>query len=150
MDADMKMPPVYLAAIEPEDEGGYSVSFPDLEGCFSQGETFDAAARFAAEAMAQWLEVRGNYPAAGDPAKLAKAIIKAGAIPAAIEAPPLKVKVVPVTISLSEIALRRIDAAATLQGVTRSAFISSATLAAAGVPAHAIRKGRRKAKPHAA
>jgi predicted RNase H-like HicB family nuclease len=146
MDNERRMPPVYLAAIEPEAEGGYSVSFPDLEGCFSQGETFEEATRFAAEAMAQWLEARGSYPIAGNPVQTAKAIMKAGAIPAAIEAPALKVKTVPVTISLSEIALRRIDAAATLQGVTRSAFISSATLAAAGVPAVAMPKGRRKAK----
>jgi predicted RNase H-like HicB family nuclease len=137
------MPPVYIAAIEPEEEGGYSVSFPDLPGCFSQGETFADATRYAAEAMAQWIEANGSYPQAGDPAKTVKAIVKAGGIPAAVEAPALKVKVVPVTISLSELALRRIDAAAAMRGMTRSAFIGAATLAAAGVPPDAMPRARR-------
>jgi predicted RNase H-like HicB family nuclease len=135
---DMKMPPVYLASVESEKEGGYTVSFPDLEGCFTQGETFEDAVRYAAEAAAQWLEARGSYPEPGDPRKVTKAILRAGGIPAAIEAPALKAKVVPVTISLSEPVLRRIDMAAEVQGLTRSAFISFASMQAAGAPPELI------------
>src|SRR5262245_51524013 len=116
------MPPVYIAAVESEKEGGYSVSFPDLEGCFTQGETFEDAVRYAAEAAAQWLEANGSYPEPGDARATTKAIVKAGGIPAAIEAPALKPRIVPVTISLSEPVLRRIDMAAQTQGLTRSAF----------------------------
>jgi len=29
---------VYPAILTPEDEGGYSVLFPDLEGCYTQGD----------------------------------------------------------------------------------------------------------------
>lgn len=143
----LKMPPVYIASIEAEAEGGYSVSFPDLEGCFSQGDTFADAVRYAAEAAGQWLEAHGSYPEPSNPAATTKAIIKAGGIPAAIEAPALKAKIVPVTISLPDTVLRRIDMAAELQGLTRSAFISSAALQAAGLrPETAVGTKRRRAR----
>lgn len=41
----------FPAVFIPEDVGGYSVIFPQLEGCMTQGETFDEARRMAAEAM---------------------------------------------------------------------------------------------------
>ena len=31
----------YPAVFTPEDDGGYSVAFPDLDGCFTQGETIE-------------------------------------------------------------------------------------------------------------
>jgi predicted RNase H-like HicB family nuclease len=127
---ELKLPPVYVASLEPEDEGGYSVSFPDLEGCFTQGDTFEDAVRYAAEAAAQWLEARGSYPAPSDPRRAAKDIVKSGGIPAAIEVPALKVKSVPVTISLPETVLQHIDMAAEMRGLSRSGFISFATLQA--------------------
>lgn len=128
----LKLPPVYIANVEAEEEGGYSVSFPDLEGCFTQGDTFEDAVRYAADAAAQWLEAHGSYPKPSNPTETTAAIIKVGGIPAAIEPPALKARTVPVTISLLETVLRRIDTAAEMQGMTRSAFISTAALQAAG------------------
>ena len=29
---------VYPAVFTPEEDGGYSINFPDIEGCFTQGE----------------------------------------------------------------------------------------------------------------
>lgn len=34
---------VYAAVFTPEDEGGFSVNFPDLEGCYTQGDTIAQA-----------------------------------------------------------------------------------------------------------
>lgn len=42
---------IYPALIIPEDEGGYSVIFPDLPGCFTQGETITEASSAAQEAL---------------------------------------------------------------------------------------------------
>ncbi|MCL2048215.1 MAG: type II toxin-antitoxin system HicB family antitoxin [Defluviitaleaceae bacterium] len=47
---------VYPAVFEPATEGGYVVSFPDLRGCYSQGETVCEALSNAQSALAQWLE----------------------------------------------------------------------------------------------
>ena len=35
----------YPAIFHPEDVGGYSVSVPDIEGCFTQGDTITALLR---------------------------------------------------------------------------------------------------------
>ena len=40
----------YLAVLEPGEDGSYSISFPDLPGCFSYGDNLDEAQRMAAEA----------------------------------------------------------------------------------------------------
>ena len=41
----------YPAIFHPE-ETGYSVEIPDIEGCFTQGDTMDEAVRMANEASA--------------------------------------------------------------------------------------------------
>ena len=46
----------YNTIFTPEEEGGYSVSVPDLPGCFSQGETFEEAQKNIAEAIELYLE----------------------------------------------------------------------------------------------
>ena len=40
----------YLAVLEPEEDGSYSVFFPDLSGCFSYGKDLSEAQRMATEA----------------------------------------------------------------------------------------------------
>ena len=46
----------YTVGFEPEDEGGFSVSVPDLPGCASQGETYDEALANIREAITVHLE----------------------------------------------------------------------------------------------
>lgn len=46
----------YNALFTPEEEGGYSVSAPDLPGCHSQGDTFEEARANIAEAIGLYLE----------------------------------------------------------------------------------------------
>ena len=41
----------YPAVFTPEDDGGYSVAFPDLDGCFTQGEIIEDAYKMAFDAL---------------------------------------------------------------------------------------------------
>lgn len=41
----------FAAIFTREADGGYSVRFPQLDGCFTQGDTWEEARRMAAEAM---------------------------------------------------------------------------------------------------
>lgn len=45
-----------MEVIEDKDEGGYVVSFPDLPGCITCGETVERAIENAYEAKKMWLE----------------------------------------------------------------------------------------------
>ena len=50
------MPLPYRLEIIPDaEEGGYVVSFPDLKGCLSSGETIDQAVKNAEDAKREWL-----------------------------------------------------------------------------------------------
>lgn len=46
----------YTAKLTKEKDGGYSVSFPDIDGCFTQGDTLEEALKEAREAMELTLE----------------------------------------------------------------------------------------------
>ena len=46
----------YIAVIQEEKEGGYSVWVPALPGCTSQGETFEEAVKNIKEAIELYLE----------------------------------------------------------------------------------------------
>ena len=41
----------YLAVMEPSEDGGYAVFFPDVPGCISYGESFEKARAMAEEAV---------------------------------------------------------------------------------------------------
>lgn len=45
----------YAAVFTPEADGGYSIRFPQLDGCLSQGDSFDEARVMAADAMSLYL-----------------------------------------------------------------------------------------------
>lgn len=60
----------YPAVFHPEAAGGYSVSVPDIEGCFTQGETMDEAVEMAQDAIGLMLEDCTEIPAASDPAAI--------------------------------------------------------------------------------
>ncbi len=52
----------YYAIISEQEEGGYIIDFPDLEGCFSQGETVVEAIENGREALALVLEGINEAP----------------------------------------------------------------------------------------
>lgn len=48
---DRKSSYTYLAVFTKENDGGYSVRFPQLDGCYTQGDSFEEARRMALDAM---------------------------------------------------------------------------------------------------
>jgi len=46
----------FSVVLEPAEEGGFNVSVPALEGCFTQGETEEEALEHAKEAILYYLE----------------------------------------------------------------------------------------------
>ena len=46
---------IYPACFYPCEEGGYTVTFPDLPGCVTEGDTLTEAVDMAIDAAAGWL-----------------------------------------------------------------------------------------------
>jgi|CZCA01.1.fsa_nt_gi predicted RNA binding protein YcfA (HicA-like mRNA interferase family)/predicted RNase H-like HicB family nuclease len=46
---------IYPAVFDPNECGGYTINFPDLPGCVTEGDTLDDAIRMASEALASHL-----------------------------------------------------------------------------------------------
>lgn len=64
----------YPAVFHPEKDGGYSVSFPDLLGCITEGDTLQEAIEMAEDALGIYLytlkEDKEELPDATNPAKI--------------------------------------------------------------------------------
>ncbi|PZR94153.1 MAG: CopG family transcriptional regulator [Stutzerimonas stutzeri] len=134
----------YIALIHPpEAEGGsWGVTFPDLPGCTSAGDSFEAAAENAREALAGHVAAMradgDDIPAASSYARLAagsdefRADQDAGA-----KAVPIPLDNVPapkerINIMIDPGVLRRIDAEAKLDSISRSVWIERAAQALLG------------------
>ena len=123
----------YRGLIVPQDGGSYGVVFPDLPGCVSAGMTLQEAANNAAEALALHIESMIEdgetlpAPSALDaplPDWLREDlgdVVTSALIP--VELPG---KTVRANITVDEALLRRIDAAASAEGFTRSGFLAQA------------------------
>lgn len=62
---------IYYPAVFHPEEVGYSVSVPDLDGCFSEGDTLEEAVEMTTDAIGLWLECcEGVYPSASNPADI--------------------------------------------------------------------------------
>ena len=48
--------PYRMEIVEDKDEGGFVVSYPDLPGCITCGETIERAIENALDAKREWLE----------------------------------------------------------------------------------------------
>lgn len=61
---------IYPALFTPEKEGGYSVEFPDIDGCYTCGDDLDQSLYMAADALALMLteyeDEKKTIPAASD------------------------------------------------------------------------------------
>jgi len=61
---------IYPACFYPCEEGGYTVTFPDLPGCITEGDTLSEAVDMAIDAAAGWLldsvEENEQIPKASD------------------------------------------------------------------------------------
>lgn len=131
----------YIAVFHPAEEkhGGYVVTFPDLPGCVTQGNTFAEAFAMAQEALEGFLDIlRQDGDSIPEPsgfeAARAKAVAEAEedgetlspeailqAVPAPSQGAPVRVNV-----SLAPHVLARIDRVAKAEGMTRSGFMASA------------------------
>ena len=126
----------YVAIIEKEPDSAFGVWFPDVEGCFSAGETLEEAVANAAAALRQHteaLESAGRHLSTarsvdkvlGD--KDVRAAVKKGAVLFAVPLLADAGRTVRINISLDKGLVDQIDAAASMRGLTRSAFIAQAT-----------------------
>ena len=50
--------PFRIETIPEEDGGGFLISYPDLEGCISDGDTIEEALQMGADAKRSWIEAR--------------------------------------------------------------------------------------------
>jgi predicted RNase H-like HicB family nuclease len=106
-------------------DGSYGVVFPDLPGCYSAGETLEAAIKNAHEAAALYFDDwTGGPPPA--PSSLHSAAVPENVIEAArflvlVDTPD---KPQAVTISIDRGLLARIDRKAKAMGMTRSGFLA--------------------------
>jgi predicted RNase H-like HicB family nuclease len=125
----------YAAVIEKDVDSAFGVWFPDVEGCFSAGETVEEAVANAAAAFRQHAEA---LESAGQRVPNARSIdtvlhdedvaasLKAGAVMVAIPLLADAGRTVRINISLDKALVDQIDMAATTRGLTRSAFLAQA------------------------
>jgi predicted RNase H-like HicB family nuclease len=126
----------YVAVIEKEPDSAFGVWFPDVEGCFSAGDTLEEAVANAAVALRQHteaLESAGRHLIAARHVddvlrdKDVRAAIKKGAVLFSVPLLADAGRTVRINISLDKGLVDQIDAAASKRGLTRSAFIAQAT-----------------------
>ena len=63
------MKKIFYPAVFTKEDNGYWVKFPDLPGCFTEGDSISEAYEMAQEAMGLWLQSESNgfnYPEASD------------------------------------------------------------------------------------
>jgi predicted RNase H-like HicB family nuclease len=124
----------YIAFIHKDPDSAYGVSFPDMPGCISAGDTIDEAVRNAVEALSGHVRM---LEADGDPvppprdfdeitADESLAEDREGAVMTVIPLLRDRGSTVRVNVSFDLGLLEAIDAAASERGQTRSAFLASA------------------------
>lgn len=124
----------YIAFIHKDPDSIYGVSFPDIPGCISAGDTIDAAVRNAVEALSGHIRM---LEADGDPVPQPRdfeAIVndpeliedREGAMTTVIPLVRDRGSTARINVSFDLGLLEAIDAAARERGQTRSAFLASA------------------------
>lgn len=122
----------YYIAVVHEENGNFGVSFPDLPGCITAGESLGEALDHALEALAMHIEGMQedgiDIPTPSEPSVVRDKALKDGEyytlapIPVNIESGLAK----RINITLNEHLIERIDALAKAKGLKRSAFIAQA------------------------
>lgn len=124
----------YIAFIHKDAASDFGVSFPDVPGCFSAGETLEEAAQNAATALSEhirWLEREGDavpVPRTLDAITSDAALTEdiQGAVFVAVPLVRDLGSTTRINVSLDLGLLEAIDGEARSRGQTRSAFIASA------------------------
>lgn len=118
----------YIAIVHKDHASDFGVSFPDFPGCITAGSNIDEAKDMAQEALT--LHIQGmvedgeELPA---PSKLEQIMADPDFADAAaylvVEVPDAKTRTVRVNITVPEMTLKQIDAAAKKRGMSRSSFL---------------------------
>jgi predicted RNase H-like HicB family nuclease len=118
----------YIAIIQKDSDSDFGVSFPDFPGCVTAGATIDEAKDLAQEALIFHIEgMLADGEEMPEPSGLEEVMADpdyAGGLAFLVTVP--KTRAVRINISIPEMALRKIDAAAKKKGLTRSAFLVQA------------------------
>ena len=118
----------YIAIVHKDHNSDFGVSFPDFPGCITAGRDIDEAKDMAQEALS--LHIQGMIEDGAQlpvPSKLEDIMADPDFAEAAaylvVDVPDAKPKSVRVNITVPEMTLKQIDAAAKKRGMTRSAFL---------------------------
>jgi predicted RNase H-like HicB family nuclease len=125
----------YIAIVEKDPDSAFGIWFPDVEGCFSAGDTLADAAASAVAALRQHAEA---LESAGRPVPAARALddvlhdedvrasLSGGAMLLAVPLLSDAGRTVRINVSLDKGLVDQIDDAASARGLTRSAFLAQA------------------------
>jgi predicted RNase H-like HicB family nuclease len=118
----------YIAIVHKDPNSDFGVSFPDYPGCITAGRNIDEAKDMAQEALS--LHIQGMIEDGAQlpvPSKLEDIMSDPDFAEAAaylvVDVPDAKPKSVRVNITVPEMTLKQIDAAAKKRGMSRSAFL---------------------------
>lgn len=119
----------YFALVHKDPDSAFGIEFPDLPGCFSAADDFEAILPNAIEALDLYLEDAAEMPPASaleDIRNRVRQELASGAFLFPIPVMSRDTAVERVNISLERRVLHAIDQAAALRRLSRSAFIAEA------------------------
>lgn len=126
---------IYVAIVHKDPKSDFGVSFPDFPGCIAAGRNIDEAKDMAQEALI--LHIQGMIEDADElpaPSKLEEIMADPDFADATaylvVDVPDAKPRTVRVNITLPEMTLKQIDAAAKKRGMSRSSFLVHAAQSA--------------------
>ena len=118
----------YIAIVHKETKSDFGVSFPDFPGCITAGKNIDEAKDMAQEALTLhihgMLEDREQLPVPSRLEDIMSDPDYANAIAyLVVSLPDARPRTVRVNVTVPEMTLRQIDAAAKKRGMSRSSFL---------------------------
>lgn len=118
---------IYPAYFEKGEGGHVVVSFPDLPGCFTQGDTEPEAMDMAVDALSGHIHTLRELDKEVPPPSLLSILsVPAGVHVALVPGPADETPPVRINVSINKKLLREIDAGAEREGMTRSGFLAAA------------------------
>jgi predicted RNase H-like HicB family nuclease len=118
----------YIAIVHKESKSDFGVSFPDFSGCITAGKNIDEAKDMAQEALSLhiqgMLEDGDQLPVPSSLEDIMSDPDFANAIAyLVVSVPDAKPRTVRVNVTVPEMTLKQIDAAAKKRGMSRSSFL---------------------------